>query len=184
MSADITQVRDLEDRLTQLANRHRLDEYILQEWHRHQRNQKPLAAIFCDADNFKAYNDLYGHCQGDECLRQIAGILKQAAKRPTDLAARYGGEEFVLLLPETDAQGAKQVAQQIVRQIHRLQLPHQGTNRGIVTVSLGIASLIPEDDTSSNQLLEQADLALYQVKQKGRDGIHIYGEDSVQAANS
>ncbi len=172
-----------EDRLTRLANRHRLDEYFLQEWHRHQRNQKPMAAIFCDADSFKAYNDLYGHSQGDECLRQIARVLRQVAKRPTDLAARYGGEEFVLLLPETNAQGAYQVAQAILQEMHRLQLPHGGSATGIVTLSLGITSLIPTADISPKLLLEQADLALYYVKQHGRDGIHIYGEEALAPAD-
>ena len=164
-----------EDRLTQLANRHRFDEYIMQEWQRHQRSQLPLAAVFCDVDNFKAYNDLYGHSRGDECLQKIGTVLKQAAKRPGDLAARYGGEEFVLLLPETTVEGAQRLAQQVLAAIHELKLPHQGSSRGVVTVSLGIASLVPNDSNSPKQLIEQADAALYQVKQGGRDGMQVYG---------
>ena len=168
-----------EDRLTQLANRHRFDEYMLQEWHRHQRSQYPLAAIFCDVDNFKAYNDIYGHGQGDDCLHQIAAVLKRAAKRPSDLAARYGGEEFVLLLPETTAAGAQKVAQRVLQGIHQLKIPHRGAGRGVVTVSQGIASLVPGANDTPSRLIEQADYALYQVKQNGRDGIFVYGQETV-----
>jgi diguanylate cyclase (GGDEF)-like protein len=170
-----------QDRLTQLANRHRFDEYIMHTWQRLQRTQLPLAAIFCDADNFKAYNDLYGHSQGDECLKQIAQVLQQAAKRSADLAARYGGEEFVLLLPEIGLEGATQVAQEIMAHIHRLKLPHGASAKGIVTVSMGIASLVPQAETSPKTLIDQADSALYQVKQHGRDGIWVYGANAMAA---
>ena len=168
-----------EDRLTGLANRHRFDEFMRQEWQRHQCSQLALAAIFCDVDHFKPYNDLYGHGQGDDCLQKISSVLKRAARRSGDLAARYGGEEFVLLLPETTADGAGQIGQTILRDIRQLGLPHQGGKRGGVTVSLGIASLVPNADNTPKDLIEQADSALYWVKQNGRDGLAIYGDNAV-----
>jgi diguanylate cyclase (GGDEF)-like protein len=106
-------------------------------------------------------------------------VLQNSVKRPGDLAARYGGEEFVLLLPETTAAGAQKVARRVLEAIHQLRLPHQGTRGGFVTVSLGITSLVPALDTSPRQLIEQADLALYQVKHNGRDGIVVYGQETL-----
>jgi diguanylate cyclase (GGDEF)-like protein len=158
-----------EDRLTKLANRHRLDEYLAREWMRHQRSHTPMAAIFCDADNFKAYNDLYGHSEGDECLRQVASVLKAAAKRPGDLAARFGGEEFVLILPGTTLEGAEKVAERVLIDIRNLNLPHQGSEYKIVTVSLGIASVVPTAQTTYDDLIRQADQALYRAKRAGRN---------------
>jgi diguanylate cyclase (GGDEF)-like protein len=162
-----------EDRLTQLANRHRLDEYLAREWVRHQRSHTPIAAIFCDADNFKAYNDLYGHNEGDHCLQQIAGVLRKAAKRPGDLAARFGGEEFVLILPGTPLSGAQKVAHHILQDVRKLNLPHRGSSHTIVTVSLGIASLVPTAQTTFDDLIREADKALYKAKRRGRNTIAV-----------
>ena len=139
----------------------------------------PLAAIFCDVDNFKAYNDIYGHSQGDDGLRQIAAVLQKSVKRPGDLVARYGGEEFVLLLPETTAAGAQKVARRVLEAIASAAVAPPGHPERLCYVSLGITSLVPRLDTSPRQLIEQADLALYQVKQNGRDGIVVYGQETL-----
>jgi diguanylate cyclase (GGDEF)-like protein len=162
------------DGLTQVANRRYFDDRLNREWGRLRREQTPLSLILCDIDYFKQYNDTYGHQAGDECLRQVATILKTKAKRPADLVARYGGEEFVLILPDTPAIGAIQVAREIQAHMRQIQIPHQGAAiHPFVTLSLGIASMIPQYDMTSDQLIDQADQALYKAKSRGRNCIVI-----------
>lgn len=171
------------DGLTQLANRRRFDEYLESEWRRLIREQAPLSLILCDIDFFKVYNDAYGHLAGDECLRRVAQVLKQAGKRSTDLIARYGGEEFAVILPNTPAIGAVQVAEEIRTGVLALKIP-QGNRienaiapllpSRYVTLSLGVASTIPKIEASAKTLIEAADKALYQAKQQGRDRIVLY----------
>jgi diguanylate cyclase (GGDEF)-like protein len=121
-------------------------------------------------DYFKCYNDCYGHQVGDDCLTQVAGAIAICVTRPDDLAARYGGEEFAMLLPHTHTSGAQVVADRIHQQIARLQLPHaQSTVRDRVTLSLGIATIIPTEAMPPSELLAAADRALYQAKINGRD---------------
>jgi diguanylate cyclase (GGDEF)-like protein len=160
------------DGLTQIANRRKFDEQLSQEWRRLKRDQLPLSLILCDVDYFKQYNDSYGHQAGDDCLYKVAYVLAIAARRPPDLAARYGGEEFAVLLPNTSLEGAVEVAKKIQVQIKALQLPHQRSQVSqYVTVSFGVASMIPAETTTPEQFLAQVDRALYQAKVEGRDRI-------------
>lgn len=158
------------DGLTHLANRRRFDEYLNQEWQRLQRARASLSLILCDIDFFKHYNDACGHLAGDDCLRKIAGAIQNAARRSTDLVARYGGEEFAVVLPDTDAKGGIHVAKKIRENVRGLQLPHpQSPVSPYVSISLGVASMVPDRDSSPLQLIAAADLALYKAKQEGRD---------------
>jgi diguanylate cyclase (GGDEF)-like protein len=158
------------DGLTQVANRRHFDEYLQQEWQRMQREKGPLSLILCDIDFFKAYNDTYGHQAGDDCLRQVAAALQRSAKRSVDLAARYGGEEFAIILPNTDMEGAVQVAQDIQESIQDLAIAHRKSKVGeILTVSIGVATTIPVPFIAPQMLIEAADRALYQAKDDGRN---------------
>lgn len=162
------------DGLTHVANRRRFDEYLAQEWRRAIREQWPLALILCDIDFFKPFNDTYGHQAGDECLIQVAGALTNAARRPADLAARYGGEEFVLVLPHTDADGAADVARLLQQEVAALNIPHSASTAAPrVTLSLGAAALLPANGSSEDILIQQADHALYQAKNAGRNQLCI-----------
>ncbi|MEG3859319.1 sensor domain-containing diguanylate cyclase [Microcoleus sp. herbarium12] len=166
------------DELTQLANRRRFDQYLEMEWRRQAREQTPLSLILCDIDSFKSYNDTYGHPGGDECLRQVAGAIGNAINRPADLVARYGGEEFAVILPNTAIQGAVLVAEHIQLKISALQLPHGGSQVSqYVTVSLGVASVVPASESPPSILIAAADRALYVAKDAGRDRIQVYQAD-------
>lgn len=162
------------DSLTGVANRRRFDEYLDWEWRRLSREKKPLSLILCDLDFFKSYNDTYGHQAGDACLQQVANSIQMSVKRSADLVARYGGEEFAIILPNTDAFGGLTVAEEIRKKIKSLQIPHAGSlvNK-YVTLSLGLATIIPHLETSPEQLITVADLALYQAKAKGRDRVGV-----------
>ncbi|WP_254566079.1 PleD family two-component system response regulator [Oscillatoria sp. HE19RPO] len=158
------------DGLTQVSNRRKFDEYLKQEWTRLGRHHHPLSLILCDIDYFKAYNDTYGHPAGDECLKQVAQAICHAVKRPADLVARYGGEEFAAILPHTHCQGALSVARNIQREIQQLDIKHCASNVcDIVTISLGICTMIPTIEESLDTLILSADKALYQAKQTGRN---------------
>ena len=158
------------DGLTQIANRRIFDGVLAREWQRGRREQHALALILCDIDYFKLYNDNLGHQSGDACLKQVAGAITKTVKRPADLVARYGGEEFAVVLPQTLAQNALQVAESIRLQVKDLALPHPKSVVGkYVTLSLGVASLIPRAGYTKKQLLVTADKALYQAKKQGRD---------------
>lgn len=162
------------DGLTQLANRRRFDEYLAQEWRRSRREQQPLSLILCDVDHFKPYNDHYGHQAGDDCLKRIAHAIVATIKRPADLAARYGGEEFALILPGSDLLGAVHIAEQLQRAIADLQIPHAYSGASpMVTLSLGIACLVPSMQETPAMLIECADRALYAAKASGRNAYDI-----------
>ncbi|TAE57981.1 MAG: diguanylate cyclase [Nostocales cyanobacterium] len=170
------------DGLTQVANRRCFNERIQKEWDNSAHKQQPLSLILFDLDYFKLYNDYYGHLAGDECLLKIAQLVyklirHQDINRPTDLVARYGGEEFVILLTNTDLSTAVTVAQRIKTAISELQIPHVASDiQDIVTVSLGIASVIPTLTTTPDTLVGDADKALYQAKQQGRDRYCVYDQ--------
>lgn len=160
-----------QDGLTQIANRRTFNRIVEVEWERMQRDQQFLSLLLIDVDHFKRYNDHYGHQAGDQCLCQVAQVLKQSAKRPADLVARYGGEEFAVLLPQTDAAGAIQVAKAIQAALHSLALEHRYSPVGpYVTVSMGLSSVVPSNDLSIDQWVYQADQALYAAKAQGRNG--------------
>ncbi|MEG5018341.1 MULTISPECIES: diguanylate cyclase domain-containing protein [unclassified Microcoleus] len=158
------------DGLTQVANRRCFDERLPSEWHRLMQGKQQLSLIMLDVDYFKRYNDCYGHQAGDICLVKVASSAAQAVKRSSDLFARYGGEEFAAILPNTDADGAIAVAESIREAIRVLGIPHEQSNVStIVTVSMGIATVIPTAETSPDELVALADRALYDAKRQGRD---------------
>jgi diguanylate cyclase (GGDEF)-like protein len=166
------------DGLTGIANRRMYDELAIREWRRCERKNKPLALVMIDVDHFKLFNDKYGHQVGDECLRKVAGQVAKVAPRATDLAARYGGEEFVLVLGETDTDGAKWIANRLRQQVSELNIPHYATDSRHVTISCGVASIVPDGKSSLEVLLKSADYALYQAKHAGRDQVAagVYGK--------
>ncbi|MEA5574923.1 AAA-like domain-containing protein [Anabaena sp. UHCC 0451] len=164
------------DTLTQVANRRYFDNRFQLEWTRMKKIQEPISLILADIDNFKLYNDTYGHQAGDDCLRQVTQAIASLIKRPGDLVARYGGEEFAVILPQTDATAAIIIAEDIRETVKslRIKIPFltkkvQETNITRVTISLGIACVIPLADFSLREFFEAADQALYQAKQLGRD---------------
>jgi diguanylate cyclase (GGDEF)-like protein len=160
------------DGLTQIANRRQFDDRLAIEWRTMKREQSPLSLILCDVDYFKQFNDAYGHQIGDDCLRQVASAIANAACRSADLPARYGGEEFAILLPNTPLEGAVEVAKVIQTYIHYLEIPHRKSEVSLfVTLSFGVMSLIPAEGLLSDELLIGADKALYQSKIEGRDRI-------------
>jgi diguanylate cyclase (GGDEF)-like protein/PAS domain S-box-containing protein len=159
-----------QDGLLGIANRRLFDETLSMECQRHARNHATLALLMIDVDHFKSYNDHYGHVRGDECLKRIAAILREAVCRPADLVARYGGEEFVVLLSDTDEKGAEDVAARIHARLAELALPHSSSPLGeVVTVSIGAAEQRPGQSNGSQALLAAADAALYQAKRGGRN---------------
>lgn len=163
------------DGLTQIANRRRFDQVAQKEWYRHLRSQEYLSLVLIDIDFFKFYNDHYGHQKGDDCLIQVAQLIDQIPQRPGDLVARYGGEEFVVVLPHTDAQGASIVTLAIQQAIASLKIPHVKSQVSeYITLSLGISSLIPTPEISLDELIAQADQALYQAKQQGRNRTIVF----------
>jgi diguanylate cyclase (GGDEF)-like protein/PAS domain S-box-containing protein len=165
------------DALTSLANRRHFDDFLAKEWRQSQRQKTSLAIIMLDVDFFKAYNDSQGHLAGDECLKQVAKVFKQSLKRPLDFAARYGGEEFIAVLPETDAAGAARLAEVIRAEIEALELRHYASPISkVVTVSLGVAATIPDSESEPRELLVDADRALYQAKQDGRNRVRVVAD--------
>jgi diguanylate cyclase (GGDEF)-like protein len=168
------------DGLTQIANRRRFDEYLLQEWQRHIRLQSPLSLLICDVDHFKLYNDHYGHQAGDGCLIEVAGAINRDL-RVGDLAARYGGEEFAVVLPNTDRAGAVQVAERVCASVAAVARPHAASpvcDR--VTLSVGVACKTPqrEDREDARALIDEADRNLYAAKRLGRNRVRCQDEEN------
>lgn len=160
------------DGLTQVANRRRFDDYLAQEWRRLMRDQQPISLVLFDIDFFKKYNDYYGHLMGDEALVEVAQTAKACIRRPADLLARYGGEEFAVILPNTHLEGAIAVAHQIQQAIRELDIPHADSSVcPFITLSLGVATVIPSAEQDSDELIQQADMALYQAKNQGRNQV-------------
>lgn len=160
------------DGLTGLANRRDFDRRLVEEHARHARSGADLALVMMDLDFFKAYNDLYGHLGGDDCLRRVAALIAASAARPGDLAARYGGEEFVCILPNTDLSGAVAIAERMRVGIAGLKIPHAGSGVGAhVTASFGVASLHCGRDSDPLTLIAEADRMVYQAKARGRNQV-------------
>jgi len=159
------------DALTGLHNRRHFDVVCAAEWERARRDHRPLAVLFIDVDHFKAYNDRHGHRAGDDCLAAVGKAIAASLQRPADLAARYGGDEFVVLLPDTDTDGALDVAHRVMAAIDALNISHDGSPSARVTPSIGVAHLMPAAGNSAQELLERADGALYSAKFAGRDRV-------------
>jgi diguanylate cyclase (GGDEF)-like protein len=172
------------DGLTGLANRRQFDDVLEREWDRARRNGEPLALLMLDVDWFKNYNDHYGHQMGDDCLRSLATIFANNIRRSSDLAARYGGEEFALIVPSTDVDGARTVAETICREVEILGLRHEASANGILTVSIGVAVMVPGAGQEPGALLAIADGALYQAKQSGRNRVIVATVGDKVTANS
>nr|GEU28358.1 ornithine carbamoyltransferase, chloroplastic [Tanacetum cinerariifolium] len=166
------------DALTGIANRRRFDETMRVEWQRGQRDKKPLTLLMCDVDFFKVYNDSFGHLAGDLALKKVAAVLTEHLKRPADLAARYGGEEFVIILPETPLAGALIVAESCRRHLEQLAIenPQATTALSCVTMSIGVASVVPSPKSSIDELIQHADQALYTAKSGGRNRVESAGQ--------
>lgn len=164
------------DSLTGLANRRHFEKTLAHEQERARRNGKPCSVILSDVDYFKKYNDHYGHVAGDACLRHVAAALAGGLRRPADLAARYGGEEFVLILPETDREGARAVAENIRANIAALALEHADSPFGQLTISLGaFTGYATSDEWAPDHWIRAADALLYEAKAAGRDRV-VSGE--------
>ena len=160
------------DGLTDLSTRRAFDESLEREFGRSRRSRSPLSLLLIDVDWFKRFNDAYGHPAGDECLRAVARCIQATARRPTDLAARYGGEEFAIILSETDARGAFVIAETLKAAVRDLQLEHNGSEKKIVTVSIGVATYEGSGDLEISKFVRRADEALYGAKAAGRDRVH------------
>jgi len=167
------------DALTGLANRRRFDQYLATEWGRSMRVHSLLSLLMIDVDFFKRHNDIYGHPRGDNCLKQVAEAVQDVVTRPGDLIARFGGDEFAVILPNTGNDGAMQVAREICESMSNRGLPHSGNPRGIVTISVGCATLVPSFGQHSSNLVELADGALYKAKQSGRD--HVCNANTMES---
>ncbi|MEO1427989.1 MAG: PleD family two-component system response regulator [Cyanobacteria bacterium J06632_19] len=160
------------DGLTGLANRRRFDQYLNNQWMNLAGSDKPLSLILCDIDFFKRFNDKYGHPAGDLCLQKVAAVLNGAAQKNQDLVARYGGEEFAVIMPNTHAPGAVHVAALMQSGVRELQVEHLESGiSNCVTLSLGVATTIPNFESSPSDLILASDKALYQAKQEGRNRI-------------
>lgn len=163
------------DGLTNVMNRRFFDESLDREWKRAIENKTPVSLILLDIDFFKNYNDTYGHQSGDDCLKQVATALKGTLKRSVDWVARFGGEEFAVVLPNTDVEGASRVAEALRSSVEALRIPHvQSKVSEYVTISVGVATLIPDWVSKPEELISAADQMLYQAKQDGRNRVKIY----------
>jgi len=162
------------DGLTGLYNRRYFDGRLEAEWRRHQRMSAPLGLIMIDIDHFKAYNDGYGHLEGDACLQRISEVLKVGTRRSGEVVARFGGEEFVVILPNISLDEAEKYGGWICDQVRSLELPHKFSNTAdIVTISVGVASCVPDPCRAPIALIEQADQALYRAKAAGRNRLEV-----------
>ena len=170
------------DVLTGLTNRRYFDSFLDKEWRMGIRNQTPVSLLFLDVDDFKAYNDNYGHQAGDVCLQKIAAVIRRGVHRSRDLCARYGGEEFVVLLPDTAQESALHIAEAIREGIEMERVPHSFSRAtSHVTVSIGVASIIPQREVDQSFLVEMADRALYKAKEMGRNQVQVFMPENNQS---
>ncbi|NEQ53344.1 MAG: diguanylate cyclase [Leptolyngbya sp. SIO3F4] len=173
------------DGLTGISNRRVFNETLSNEWKRLRREEGSLGLVMIDIDSFKAYNDHYGHLEGDNCLCQVAQVIQTCIRRPADLVARYGGEEFAFILPHTDLEGVFHVGKKVQEQLQARAIPHAASKiKPWVTASIGVAATTPTPPISSQALINWADQALYEAKNKGRNQVVAYTDDGVRYANS
>jgi two-component system, chemotaxis family, response regulator WspR len=162
------------DGLTGLSNRRHFDEYLELEWRRALRDQQQISLLMIDVDYFKAYNDSFGHLEGDEALRKVAGAIRDVCSRPSDLPARYGGEEFALVLPNTSPGGARLLAEKLRQTVAALAIPHSSPDPDSkLTISIGLATITPQASSSARQLILDADKGLYVAKNNGRNQVIV-----------
>ncbi|PTQ87549.1 GGDEF domain-containing protein [Agitococcus lubricus] len=174
-----------QDALTGIANRRYFDDIAYKEWERALRDQQPLTVLLLDVDFFKRFNDYYGHSAGDDCLKMIAQTLSHSTLRASDMVARYGGEEFILLLPNTKASGGVSVAERIIQAVDALKMVHsQSDIAPHVTVSIGITNIMPSSHLSVTDMIQQADLALYAAKERGRHQYVMYHPELLTTSTS
>ncbi|WP_083858333.1 diguanylate cyclase [Gallaecimonas xiamenensis] len=159
------------DGLTKVANRRHFDHFMFQSWRQCQAGHQPIAVIICDIDVFKQYNDHYGHLAGDDCLVKVAKALARTVRRQGSLVARYGGEEFAVVLTGVYMEESMRIAERIRQQVEDLALPHCLSAQGVVTLSLGVAAVIPDNSLSQRELFQCADSALYEAKLAGRNQV-------------
>lgn len=163
------------DELTGVYNRRAFEEIFELEWARTTRSKGSFSALMIDIDNFKNFNDTYGHLKGDECLKDVSKVIQKTLKRITDEVARLGGEEFVVLLPETDLEGAKIIAEEIRKNIEGLKIPNKGVNTSqFITVSIGVSSVIPNKLIEKKEIINCADKGLYIAKKNGKNMTCVY----------
>lgn len=170
-----------QDPLTGVGNRRRFDQDLSQLFRQARDRRRSLALLMIDIDDFKAYNDRFGHPAGDSCLVQVAQALREGLRREGDRIARYGGEEFAALLPDASREDACTIAERLRQAVARLDIPHPGTAAGRVTVSIGVAAMVPPPDALCYLLVAQADLALYSAKDGGRNRCLWYDPESGKA---
>lgn len=164
-----------QDSLTGIANRRKFDHYLESKWKSLAEVHESISLILLDIDFFKSYNDTYGHQKGDRCLTRVATIIKESVKRSTDLVARYGGEEFAIVLAQCDSKSAMDIAEDIRRNIELQQIQHESSDvANIVTVSVGVATLVPSSQYNLSQLIDHADEALYNAKRQGRNRVIFF----------
>ena len=169
------------DSLTGVLNRRAFDQTLEAELARGARARTPVSLLMIDVDHFKAYNDTYGHPAGDECLRAVSRCLKKFTRRGGDTVARYGGEEFAVVMAQTNEASAQIAAEKLRMSVRKLELPHKGSNKGLVTISVGVATAVPGDrDVRPTELITRADRALYEAKQAGRDRVSYWSTGDSQ----
>jgi diguanylate cyclase (GGDEF)-like protein len=173
------------DPLTGLKNRRSFDEHLQRIWMQAQRDQRSVAIIMVDADDFKTYNDTYGHQAGDDVLRRIGGVLREFGRRPLDLAARYGGEEFALIMNDVTLEHASKVGEQLRAAVAALDIEHGAARAaGKVTLSVGVAICKPVLDRTPQGLVQLADEALYAAKAAGRNRVVVKGPEAYDSLDS
>lgn len=159
------------DGLTSIANRRYFDDYLGAEWRRAKRMKEEISLLLIDVDNFKLYNDTYGHVAGDLVLKQVARAMEASAVRSSDLSARFGGEEFSVILPNTTIEGARAAGEKVREMIANLQIDHSHSATGTLTVSIGVATMVPEESDTQSDLIHRADTRLYRAKQGGKNRV-------------
>jgi diguanylate cyclase (GGDEF)-like protein len=174
MQAEIEQLA-LQDYLTKVSNRRKLDTDLQNLYRNAYRNKESIAIMMIDLDNFKGYNDYFGHTVGDEALKEIAKTIQETISRPLDTVGRFGGEEFLVILPKTDAAGAMKIAERIREAVYNLNIKHSPTNHyKYMSISIGVTACIPTDYNDALEIVKKSDKALYMAKNDGRNKAVLY----------